>query len=81
MGRNRTIALVIGTIITVITFAFCMGALIFGGYFPDDRILIFASLALAPLAMLAVMVGYAVWWLILFLLTLFFPEKETERQT
>jgi hypothetical protein len=81
MGRNRTIALVAGTIVTVVTLVLCMGALIFGGYFPDDRILVFASLALAPLAMLSVMVGYAVWWLILFLLTLFFPEEETERQT
>jgi len=44
--------------------------LVFGGYFAGSELLIFASIALAPVAMCAVMAGYAVWWLVLFLLTL-----------
>ena len=39
------------------------------------------KVALAPVIMLAVMVGYAVWWLVLFVLSLFLPAiKPPENQ-
>ncbi len=48
--------------------------LVFGGYYSGNELIVFVSLALAPVLMAAVMLGYAVWWLVLFLLSLILPS-------
>jgi hypothetical protein len=70
MTLRRNIALVAGTITTLAAFSAGMALLILGGYFADNEVIIYASIALGPMAMVSVIVGYAVWWLVLFLLTL-----------
>jgi len=70
MKMRRNIALFAGAVTALAVFSLAMWVLVFGGYFAGSELLIFASIALAPVAMCAVMAGYAVWWLVLFLLTL-----------
>ncbi len=53
-----------------------MAILYFGEVFEASHRLIFASIAISPMAMFAVMLGYAVWWLVLFLLTLALPGED-----
>ncbi len=76
MRRRRNIALVAGTITTLAAFAAGMALLIFGGYFADNEVIIYTSIALGPVAMFSVMVGYAVWWLVLFFLSLIFSDHK-----
>lgn len=66
--------MVVGGVVTVAVLAGAMGLILLGNYFPEKELLIFASLALAPVTLIAVMVGYAVWWLVLFLATLLCPD-------
>jgi hypothetical protein len=70
MTRRRNIALIAGGATALLVFSLAMWVLVFGGYYTGSKLLIFASIALAPVAMGAVMAGYAVWWLVLFLITL-----------
>jgi hypothetical protein len=82
MAPRGIIALTAGAVTTVVVFILAMALLFFGGYFADHERLVFVSIALGPVAMLAVMVGYAVWWLVLFILSLFLPAiKPPENQT
>jgi len=74
MTGRQIIALAAGAITTVIAFVAAMALLIFGGYYTGNELLVFVSIALAPVLMVAVMVGYAVWWLVMFLLSLFLPD-------
>ncbi len=74
MTGRQIIALAVGAITTVIAFVAAMALLIFGGYYTGNELLVFVSIALAPVLMVAVMVGYAVWWLVMFLLSLFLPD-------
>ena len=74
MTGRQIIALAAGGITTVIAFVAVMALLIFGGYYAGNELLFFVSIALAPVLMIAVMVGYAVWWLVMFLLSLFLPD-------
>lgn len=74
MTGRQIIALAAGAITTVIAFVVAMALLIFGGYYTGNELLVFVSIALAPVLMVAVMVGYAVWWLVMFLLSLFLPD-------
>lgn len=74
MNARQIIALAAGAAMTVIAFVAAIMLLIFGGFYPDNELLVFVSIALAPVAMFAVMAGYTVWWLVLFLLTLFLPS-------
>ncbi len=76
MTRRRNIALIAGTIATLAAFSAGMGMLILGGLFAQHEIIIYASIALGPVAMVSVMVGYAVWWLVLFLLSLFLSDHK-----
>jgi hypothetical protein len=80
MERRRAIALTAGGIVTLITFVAAMWLIGFGGMFPDKDPLILLSVALAPIAMLSVMMGYAVWWLVLFLLTLFGSDENASHR-
>jgi hypothetical protein len=74
--------MIAGAVTTAVAFILAMGLLFFGGSFAGHERLIFVSIALAPVAMFAVMVGYAVWWLVLFILSLFLPAiKPPENQS
>jgi hypothetical protein len=74
MTGRQIIALAAGAITTVIAFVAAMALLIFGRYYAGNELLVFVSIALAPVLMVAVMVGYAVWWLVMLLLSLFLPD-------
>lgn len=77
MTRTQIIALTAGAITTLIVFVAAMWLLVFGGLFPEKHRLIFVSIALGPVAMISVMVGYAVWWLVMFVLSLFSPAGQS----
>jgi uncharacterized BrkB/YihY/UPF0761 family membrane protein len=82
MTSRQAIALTAGAVTTVVVFILAMALLFFGGIFAERERLIYVSIALGPVAMFAVMVGYAVWWLVLFLLSLFLPAtKPPENRT
>jgi hypothetical protein len=82
MTPRQAIALTAGAVTTVVVFILAMALLYFGGYFSDRERLFYVSIALGPVAMFAVMVGYAVWWLVLFVLSLFLPAiKPPEERT
>ncbi len=82
MAPRQVIALTAGAVTTVVVFILAMALAFFGGDYAGHERLIFVSIALAPVAMVAVMVGYAVWWLVLFVLSLFLPAiKPTENHT
>jgi hypothetical protein len=70
MTTRAIVALAAGAVTTIAAFTAAMLLLIFGGYFADHERLVYVSIALGPVAMLAVMLGYAVWWMVLFLLSL-----------
>lgn len=70
MTRRRNIALIAGAATAMAVFLLAMWLLVFGGYYAGSQLLIFVSIAIAPVAMGAVIAGYAVWWLVLFLMTL-----------
>ena len=74
MTGRQIIALAAGGITTVIAFVAIMALLIFGGYYTGNELLVYLSIALAPVLLVAVMVGYAVWWLVMLLLSLFLPD-------
>jgi hypothetical protein len=76
MTTRRIIALSAGAITTLVAFAVGMAFCFFGEVFEASHRLVFASIAISPMAMCAVMLGYAVWWFILFLLTLALPEED-----
>ena len=80
MTRTRIIALTAGAITTLIVFVAAMWLLVFGGLFPEKHRLILVSIALGPVAMVSVMVGYAVWWLVMFVLSLFSPTGQSSRE-
>ena len=78
MTTRRIIALSAGAITTLVSFTAGMAILYFGEVFEASHRLIFASIAISPVAMFAVMLGYAVWWLVLFLLTLALPGEDPQ---
>jgi hypothetical protein len=77
MTLRRNIALVAGAITTLAAFSAGMALLILGGYFATNEIIFYASIALGPVAMVSVIIGYAVWWLVLFLLSLAFSNRKS----
>jgi len=64
------VALAAGAVTAIAAFTAAMLLLTFGGYFADHERLVCVSIAIGPVAMLAVMIGYAVWWMVLFILSL-----------
>jgi hypothetical protein len=77
MTNRQIIALAAGAVTMVIAFAAAMALLIFGGYYAGNELIVFVSIALAPVLMVAVIVGYAVWWFVTFLLSLFLPDDRS----
>jgi hypothetical protein len=75
MTRTQTIALIAGGIATFAVFVMAMWLLIFGGYFSEKELLVHVSIALGPVAVVSVMVGYAVWWLAIFFMSLLASES------
>jgi hypothetical protein len=81
MTRTRTIALIAGGLVTFAVFVMAMWLLIFGGYFSEKELLVHVSIALGPVAVVSVMVGYAVWWLVVFVMSLLASEpRPTDNQ-
>ncbi len=78
MNQRRTIALACGAVVTMAVFAVAMGLLCFGAILPDEDRIILVSIALGPVAMISVMIGYGVWWGVLFLLTLFQRQEDSK---
>jgi hypothetical protein len=74
MTWTRTIGLIAGGVTTVAVFVLAMMLLLSGGYLSKQEALVHVSIALGPVAVVSVMVGYAVWWLVVFLLSLFARE-------
>jgi hypothetical protein len=66
--------LIFGAITTFAIFAGAMWLAIFGGLVATEHTMLFISIALGPIAAVAVIAGYLVWWLVLFLLTLILPR-------
>jgi len=81
MTKTQTIALIAAAVTAVVTFCVAMWLLIFGGIFAEKERLVFVSIALGPVAMFAVMAGYAVWWLVMFVLSLVLPREEAAQRT
>lgn len=75
MSRNRIISLCLGGIVAVVTFATGLWMMIFGALFPQSDLIFVVSLAISPLAVVAVVAGFLVWWICLFLLTLLWSES------
>ncbi|MBI5249263.1 MAG: hypothetical protein HY912_07195 [Desulfomonile tiedjei] len=75
MTGRRTLAMIFGAITTLVVFAGAMWLALFGGLVGTDHIILFVSIALGPIAAVAVIAGYLVWWLVLFLLTLVLPSS------
>jgi hypothetical protein len=80
MSRRRIIALTAGAVAVIVVFAAVMSYLFFAVYGAEKDRIIFISVALGPVLMISVMVGYAVWWGVLFILTLVLPEESPKDQ-
>lgn len=78
MNYGRVIALAAGGLVAVLALGAGLGLLYFGGIVPEHDRLIVTSIALAPLAMVAVMIGYGVWWGMVFLFALFHSTRGAE---
>ncbi len=78
MSPRRIISLVFGGAATLATMVVALWLLVYGGLYQGGERIIFVSIALAPVVLASVMVGYGVWWGVLFLLTLFLPDPEHE---
>ncbi len=71
------IALIVGAVVTVGVFAIAVILLMHGRYDSESDRIILISTAIAPIAMVSVMVGYSAWWFTLFILTLLLPDERT----
>ena len=80
MTRTQIIALAAGGATALLVLGAALWLMIFGGVLPEKDRFIMVFVALAPLAMCSVMIGYAVWWLVLFLLTLFGADQHDQNR-
>ncbi len=78
MNGRRIVSLVFGGAATLATMVAALGLLVFGGLYQGGERLIIVSIALAPVVLVSAMVGYGVWWAVLFLLSLFLPDPGQE---
>lgn len=76
MDLKRIISLVLGGAATLATMAGCLAMLLFGRDYQAHERLIVGSIALAPVALISAMAGYAVWWAVMLLISLFSPDNE-----
>jgi len=81
MTTRRIVALSAAAVTTLVAFVAGIALLYFGNVFEASHRLVFASIAISPLAMFAAMLGYAVWWLVLFVLTLALPEEDSGKKS
>jgi hypothetical protein len=70
MTRTQVIALTAGALAALLVLGTAVWLMIFGDFFSEKERVVMVFVALGPLAMCAVMVGYAVWWLVMLVLTL-----------
>lgn len=82
MTRTQVIALTAGALTALLVLGTALWLMIFGDVFPEKERLVMVFVALGPLAMCSVMVGYAVWWLVMFMLTLLglHQKRQTDDQ-
>jgi hypothetical protein len=73
MDRRRIISLVFGGVATLVTLVVALAMLVYRGYYHDHERIFIVSVALGPVAMVSVMVGYGVWWAVMFLMSLLGP--------
>ncbi len=73
MTGRYTLALIFGAITTLSVFAGAIWLALFGGMVETDHTILFLSIALGPIAAVAVIAGYLVWWMVVFLITLVRP--------
>ena len=66
----------VGGITTLVVFTGALWLALFGGIIETDHKILFVSIALGPIAVVAVIAGYLVWWMALFLLTLILPGSQ-----
>ncbi len=78
MTPRRTLAMALGGITTLIVFGGALWLMIFGGFVEAEHIILFVSIGLGPIAAAAVIAGYMVWWMALFLLTLILPASHDD---
>ncbi len=78
MDLKRIISLVVGGVATLATMVGCMAVLLFGRDYQAHERIIVGSIALAPVALISAMAGYAVWWAVMFLMSLFVPDNTPE---
>jgi hypothetical protein len=81
MTARRIIALTAGAITALGSFTAGMALLLAGDYSSPGERIVFVSVALGPVAMLGAMLGYAVWWFVLFVLTLVLSAKEPQERS
>ena len=62
---------------TLAVFAAAMAMIVFAEYPAESDRIIMVSIAIGPVLMISVMVGYSVWWGVLFLLSLFLPSEKS----
>ncbi len=77
MSRNRLISIAIGGLVTIVTFVAGLWIIVFGAMFPQSDLIFVISLAISPLAVVAVVAGFLVWWICLFFLTLIFGDSDS----
>lgn len=81
MSRTQIIALTAGAATALFVLGAALWLMMFGGIVPEKDRFVMVFVALGPLAMCSVMVGYAVWWLVMFVLSLFGTDRpEQDRQ-
>lgn len=75
MTRTRLAGLIVGAIVTIAVFWGLLYLMLYGGFVESNHIMLFVSISLGPVATVSVIVGYLVWWLVVFLLTLLNPDS------
>jgi high-affinity Fe2+/Pb2+ permease len=81
MKRRRLIAMLIGGAVSGVFFTAGMLLMVYGGEYSTGRRIVFISIGIGPLAAVSVMVGYAVWWPALFLMSLFAGDSSKQENT
>lgn len=76
MTSRRIIALTAAGVTALAGFVLGLALIYSANYTSSSERLFFVSLSIGPVAMCATMVGYGVWWITMFLLTLFSPGRE-----
>jgi hypothetical protein len=78
MDKKRLVASIAGAAVFLTVLGAGIWIMIFGGIWPEDKIILYGSILLAPLCLIAAMLGYGVWWGLMFALHLFSSEDRDD---